>query len=68
MKPTSARQRNDSSKTSVIRARCDDDLKTLVDRAALMLGLDEADVIRMGTRDFAQRVVFQRAQLPVLAA
>lgn len=55
-------------KSAVVRARCDDELKNLVTRAASRLGLDEADIIRMGARDFASRVLLQKVEFPYVSA
>ena len=57
-----------STKGDVIRARCDADLKLLVEKAAKRLHLDAADIIRMGVQDFAARVVYQPFDLTKMAA
>lgn len=43
----------------ILRARCKAELKILVARAADVLGLDEADVIRIGAQRYAAQVVYQ---------
>lgn len=48
-----AMKRPQASKTHVLRARCDSETKSLAQRAAMILGLDESDIIRMGVRHMA---------------
>lgn len=47
----------------ILRARCKAELKELVERAANMLQLDEADVIRIGAQRYAAQVVYQPSAL-----
>lgn len=47
-------------KPVLLRARCERDLKILITQAALMMGVDESDVIRIGTRQYANSVIFPR--------
>lgn len=65
---TTDRKNDHCTKGDVIRARCDADLKTLVEKAAARLDLDVADIIRMGTNEFAARVVYQQIDLARMAA
>lgn len=44
-------------KTLVVRARCDQEFKTLLSRAASTLGLDESDVVRLAVRQYVARYV-----------
>lgn len=48
-----AMKRPQASKMHVLRARCDSETKSLAQRAAMILGLDESDIIRMGVRHMA---------------
>lgn len=43
------------SKTDVIRARCEPDLKQDIERIALFKRLDAADITRIALRDYIQR-------------
>lgn len=46
-------------KTRMLRARCEEEIKSLVERSAYRLGVDEADVIRLAIKEFAGRILFQ---------
>ena len=46
-------------KPVVLRARCEIDLKALIGQAALMMGVDQSDIIRIGTKKFANSVVYR---------
>lgn len=48
-----AMKRPRASKSHVLRARCDSETKSLAQRTAMILGLDESDIIRMGVRHMA---------------
>ncbi|MEY2512021.1 MAG: hypothetical protein QOE26_2784 [Verrucomicrobiota bacterium] len=47
------------AKSSLLRARCKKELKSLAKKAADILGLDESDVIRIGTQKYAASVVYR---------
>jgi hypothetical protein len=44
-----------SAKTTVIRARCDESLKTGIERIALISQLDTADIIRIACNNYIQQ-------------
>lgn len=46
-------------KDKMLRARCTSDLQKLAKQAARLLQLDEADVIRIGTQQYAASVVYR---------
>lgn len=58
----------DESMNDLLRARCKSDLKALAKRAAKMLELDEADIIRIGTKRYASSIVYQNSVLANAAA
>lgn len=43
-------------KSAVLRARCNDALKNLVQQAAQRLALDESDIIRMALTEYTGRI------------
>ena len=46
------------AKSSIVRARCSDELKSLTQRAAAQLGLDESDVLRIALKEYAARILY----------
>ncbi|GDX11736.1 hypothetical protein LBMAG57_35080 [Verrucomicrobiota bacterium] len=46
------------AKSSIIRARCSDELKTLTQRAAAKLELDESDVLRIALKEYTCRILY----------
>ncbi len=46
------------AKSSVIRARCSDELKSLTQRAAAKLELDESDVLRIALKEYTGRILY----------
>lgn len=46
-------------KGAVLRARCEAELKALTSQAAGILGIDESDLIRLATKQFASSVIGQ---------
>lgn len=48
-----------SGMTKLLRARCKNDLLELTKRAATILELDESDIIRIGTKQYAASVVYR---------
>lgn len=55
----SAAKSGRSVKDEILRARCKTELKTLVHKAADVLGLDEADIIRIGAQRYAAEVIYR---------
>ena len=51
------------AKSSIIRARCSDELKSLTQRAAAQLGLDESDVLRIALKEYAGRILYAPVNL-----
>lgn len=51
------------SKSAVIRARCENELKSLAAQAAIIMGIDEADIVRLAVKQFAGGIVLQQQQL-----
>lgn len=51
-------------KNKMLRARCTKDLLELAKQAAGLLQLDEADVIRIGTQQYAASVVYRTLTPP----
>ena len=46
------------AKSSIVRARCSDELKSLTQRAAAQLGIDESDVLRIALTEYAGRILY----------
>ena len=46
------------AKSSIVRARCSDELKSLTQRAAAQLGIDESDVLRIALKEYAARILY----------
>ena len=46
------------AKSSIVRARCSDELKSLTQRAAAQLGIDESDVLRIALKEYAGRILY----------
>jgi hypothetical protein len=56
-------------KTSVIRARCEGDLKAVVEETARILHLEEADIVRIATLQYCQKIRDAMGpRVPLLAA
>lgn len=49
----------DAKMTMILRARCREDQKNLVHRAARAIGLDEADLIRIGATRYASEILYR---------
>jgi uncharacterized protein (DUF1778 family) len=53
----------DAKMTDILRARCREDQKSLVRRAARAIGLDEADLIRIGSTRYASEILYRSPAL-----
>jgi antitoxin component of RelBE/YafQ-DinJ toxin-antitoxin module len=51
------------AKSSIIRARCCDELKSLTQRAAAKLEIDESDVLRIALKEYTGRILFAPVNL-----
>lgn len=56
--------RKNPTKNKMLRARCTEDLQKLAIQAAGLLQLDAADVIRIGTQQYAASVVYRAITPP----
>lgn len=48
-------------KNCTIRARCDTETKLILGQAAVRIGLDQSDILRIAVRQYATRIGFQLA-------
>ena len=62
-KPAEQPELPDAKMTRVLRARCREDQKSLVHRAARAIGLDEADLIRIGATRYASEILYRSPAL-----